>query len=105
MGMIMMPLIATLAAGLTPQAKNLIRRFAEQGAYTAGQTTALRAPKRRRLVADLDNFKAAQKVALDKAVTEIKTAQQAALKIKTAQQAALKIKTAQQAVLNKSIKP
>merc|ERR1711900_152914 len=79
MGMIMMPLIATLAAGLTPQAKNLIRRFAEQGAYTAGQTTALRAPKRRRLVADLDNFKAAQKVALDKAVTEIKTAQQAAL--------------------------
>merc|ERR1711964_423960 len=46
--MITMPLIASLAAGLTPQAKNIIRRFAEQGAYTAGQTTAP-VPKSRRL--------------------------------------------------------
>merc|ERR1711964_756212 len=47
--MITMPLIATLAAGLTPQAKNLIRRFAEQGAYTAGQTTPPVPKSRRRL--------------------------------------------------------
>merc|ERR1711964_945154 len=47
--MITMPLIASLAAGLTPQAKNLIRRFAEQGAYTTGQTTPPVPKSRRRL--------------------------------------------------------
>merc|ERR1711964_159046 len=77
---------------------NLIRRFAEQGAYTAGQTTAP-VPRSRRLVggkAALDKAQADVGKALDKAT---RVAAQAG---KTAAQAGKTI-NAQKVVVNKAM--
>merc|ERR1711964_581265 len=68
--MITMPLIASLAAGLNPNAANLIRRFAEQGAYTAGQTTTPNAPQRRRLPTGTESDGAAKNSATESEIID-----------------------------------